>query len=295
MFISFSYLKISLYFSYRSFLSFFNEFKFSSSWANFKLRVSNSDFNLSNFSLSSLVFEISSSSLSKSSLWTFMFSDSSKCSCLVFLSSKLSSTSGRILSSNTAFLVSYSLLISGSFLYAFSSWSSFNNSPISLLRSAGPLSIKSAISPCIMWIAFRNVDLSIEVIAWISSFTEVSPEAIISSWPLSIRNKLEPDLEEDLVRVRDLSTLYSLAFWMKLSLTDISIFSFISLLVLIKLSFLVFDTLNNANEIASNIVDFPAPFSPTIKLMPGLKSNTVWAWDLKLFNSSFVNIIHITH
>ena len=50
-------------------------------------------------------------------------------------------------------------------------------------------------------------------------------------------------------------------------------------------------TLNNANVMASKIEDFPAPFSPTIRLIPGLKSNVVLACDLKFFNSNFLNII----
>ena len=56
------------------------------------------------------------------------------------------------------------------------------------------------------------------------------------------------------------------------------------------MDFVVYD-LNKANEIASKIEDFPAPFSPTIKLIPGLKSNVVFACDLKFINSNLVNII----
>ena len=104
-FISLSFLKISLNLLDKSSFNLFSPFKFSFSWTNFNLRVSYSCFCLSNSSFS-LFFN--SMSLLRAS-WSFFkalfFSFKVKCSSFAFLSSKLSSDSGCILSSKTAFLV----------------------------------------------------------------------------------------------------------------------------------------------------------------------------------------------
>ena len=55
--------------------------------------------------------------------------------------------------------------------------------------------------------------------------------------------------------------------------------------------FLAVCCLNKAKLIASKIVDFPAPFSPTITLIPFSKSIIVFSWDLKLTSFNFVKII----
>ena len=123
----------------------------------------------------------------------------------------------------------------------------------------------------------------------ISLFTWLSPSTIgvKSNELLLCLSSLAIDFLLLLPRV----TLYSFPPDMKLNLTVIGTFS-ISLFVLTRSSILspVY-FLYNAKLMASKIVDFPAPFSPIIKLMPELKSIEVFLCDLKFSSSSLVNII----
>ena len=155
------------------------------------------------------------------------------------------------------------------FFHAFSRESIPNSFPISCFFSAGVLSTSSAISPCLMYIAFKNRSESMSKIWRIASLTSLSPVHTCTK-PLS----LEVFVYNEDFRLDFFSRtiLYSLPLEMKSNSTDIEFALFLTRSSI----FLAVCCLNKAKLIASKIVDFPAPFSPTITLIPFLSSIIVF-------------------
>ena len=147
--------------------------------------------------------------------------------------------------------------------------------PITCFFSAGVLSTRLAISPCLTYTAFRNRSPSISSSPWTSSVTCLSPDE--SGWnapPSSISI-----FAFDTFLLRCLSTLYFLPFDMNSSSTDILVWP----MVINCSIFFPECCLKSAKLTASRMLDFPAPLPPIIMDIPVLNSILEFLWDLKFF------------